>query len=1475
MTERSFFLAALEIDDLAQRQAYLDRACADNPALRAQVEQLLKAHLDTSPFMEQPAPVVLAELEPAVLDGPGSLIGRYRLIEPLGEGGMGQVFIAEQQQPVRRQVALKLIRPGMDSAQVIARFEAERQALALMDHSNIARVLDAGATESGRPYFVMELVKGVPITRYCDEQHLTTRQRLELFVSVCQAVQHAHHKGIIHRDLKPSNVLVTLQDGVPVPKVIDFGIAKATGQQLSDKALTTGVVQLVGTPLYMSPEQAGLSSADVDTRSDIYSLGVLLYELLTGTTPFTREQLEQANYDEFRRVIREEEPPRPSTRPRKDESGRMKDEAQATKPRGWNRLWHFSSFILHPSSFEELDWIVMKCLEKDRNRRYGTATELALDLQRYLADEPVQARPPSRAYRLRKFVRRHKTVLATATVLGGMLLLVAGTLGWWARDRAELRHTMAGKHGQALQEAEMFLGQRRWPQARAALTQAQALQASGVVPDDQLRRANELFADLDMGPIIEQIDLPVYGIVETPRNRPAGGTTVETLGMVRLDADIRAADQQKDHQYAAAFRRYGIDFEVLSPQEAGERLRDRAITVHLAAALDKWALARKQAGKDGEPSWQVLLDISQVVDPDPQRGQLRTALKRKDRQALEQLASVVSPLWPASTLELLGNILLALHVNARALEVFRKAQEQYPDDFTVNLSLAHCLIQSGPANLEEALHYCTAAIALRPEDPAGHFLRATTLLKKGSREQALLSSKEAVRCQPDLAVAHAMLGRVLLELGKAEQAVDALRAAVGYKPDLVPAFDELGRALEVLKLYDQAIAAYQEAIRLRPNYAMAHTDLAIVYGKKGMLDEALRSHLEALRCEPESAQGYQNLATTYQARKDWPRAIAAYRTALEKRPDFLDAQNDLGVTLRAQGDVAGAVAQFKEVIRSNPDNPMGYHNLVMTLAGSDNETSLWACRELIRLKPEEARWHHDLGFFLAKKGNYRASLDALNQAIHLKENYASAHRNKSIALWYLKDFAGAALAARVALKIEPGNADAHCCLGNALAEQPGKLDEALSALLEGIHLKDRRVAVLSLAVGALVSVLEPVSRIEQYAEAYSLLGTVYSDKNMPEQAIAAYRKAIEHDKTYAPAHYNLGNALWDNKGLLNEAIAEYREAILCKPDFAKAYSRLGGALAKQGQDDQALDAFRQACRWGKDVPLNHKNLAKALEKKGLLEEALVSAREVTRLLPNDATAHYYLGTLCLNSRLLDQAIPAFQEALRLQPRYAEAHCNLGHALQRQGRFTEALPAFQRGHMLGSPWRYPSAQWVAQCERLIALDRRFLQVLFGGARPEHAREQVELAGFCLAHKLLYGVAARWYEEAFAAQADLAESLQPSYRFQAACAAARAGTGQGLDAQILDDKARSRWRQQALAWLQAERKAVAKRWQNNTPADRALVLEVATHWQREPALEALRETEALNKLPGEEREAWRKWWADVAGLIQKAKQQPPEK
>jgi eukaryotic-like serine/threonine-protein kinase len=491
--EKALFEAARNVVDPEARRALLEHVCNGDDTLRARLERLLAAQEPAEAFFDVRSSAALASErvktgfttlplnrtatdaagdplqkgDSTVWEGPNATIGRYRLLQRLGEGGCGVVYLAEQKEPVRRRVALKIIRLGMDTENVIARFEMERQALALMDHPNIAHVLDAGATETGRPYFVMELVRGVKITDYCDKNHLDTRQRLELFIQVCHAIQHAHQKGVIHRDIKPSNILVTLHDRAPVPKVIDFGIAKATEGRLTYNTVFTAFGQFVGTPAYMSPEQASASGMDVDTRSDIYSLGVLLYELLTGRTPFENKQLVQSGLEEMQRTLRDKEPPRPST---------MVTTLQTDVLTMTALQRHTEPPKLVSALKGDLDWIVMKALEKDRQRRYETANGLAMDVERYLNDEPIAARPPSQFYRLQKLVRRNTITFAAGAAVGVALILGFGTSTWlFFKERESRRAAELGRAN------EVIL--RRQAEARAKITQAAVLVGEGRYPD--------------------------------------------------------------------------------------------------------------------------------------------------------------------------------------------------------------------------------------------------------------------------------------------------------------------------------------------------------------------------------------------------------------------------------------------------------------------------------------------------------------------------------------------------------------------------------------------------------------------------------------------------------------------------------------------------------------------------------------------------------------------------------------------------------------------------------------------------------------------------------------------------------------------------------------------------------------------------------------------------------------------------------
>jgi eukaryotic-like serine/threonine-protein kinase len=657
----SIFFAALEKPSLAERRAYLDEACAGDADLCVRVERMLAAQADAGSFLESPASppcpgeghLAATTAHRPIAEQPGTIIGPYKLLQQIGEGGMGVVFMAEQTEPIQRTVALKIIKPGMDTRQIIARFEAERQAVAMMDHPNIAKVLDAGTTDSGRPYFVMELVKGVPITKYCDDKHLPLRARLELFMQVCQAVQHAHQKGIIHRDIKPNNVLVAEYDNQAVPKVIDFGVARATAQKLTERTMFTEFGQVLGTIEYMSPEQSKFNQLDIDTRSDIYSLGVLLYELLAGSTPFEGKRLHEAAFDEMLRIIREEEPPKPSTRVSSIDTLPSIAANRQTEPARLSKQVR-----------GELDWIVMKALEKDRGRRYETANGFAMDVQRYLADEPVQAGPPSATYRFRKFARRNKAALLTVVVV--MAALVGGTtVSTWQAIRAT-RATRAEQQALRIAKAN--------EQAATAEARKSALVATfmknmlgGASPYGASGRDTSQLREI-MDKTAERIgtDLKEQPEAEADLRSTLGQTYFTLLDYVKAEQMQRAALE--------IYRKLGANDETLgvATLRLGQTLRE---TTKLSEAetlcRESVEIYRRVAGNESVGMSFALATLGNVLSNQGRLGEAEAVIRQALDMRVKLLGSEHSSI--ASAQANLGGVCLRAHKYADAEAAFRKA----------------------------------------------------------------------------------------------------------------------------------------------------------------------------------------------------------------------------------------------------------------------------------------------------------------------------------------------------------------------------------------------------------------------------------------------------------------------------------------------------------------------------------------------------------------------------------------------------------------------------------------------------------------------------------------------------------------------------------------------------------------------------------------------------------------------------------
>jgi eukaryotic-like serine/threonine-protein kinase len=868
MSDSQIFKAAVKLRP-QERAVYLENACGANDGLRQEVESLLAAHDRSIGFLKElPTRETAATIDMPLPEPPGTQIGPYKLREKIGEGGFGVVYVAQQSKPVRRNVALKIIKAGMDTKDVIARFEAERQALALMDHPNIAKVLDAGATQTGRPYFVMELVRGVPITEFCDERKTSTRERLLLFVDICRAIQHAHQKGIIHRDLKPSNIMVTLDDNRPIPKVIDFGISKALSQQLTENSFYTAYGQMIGTPLYMAPEQAQLTMRDVDTRSDVYSLGVLLYELLTGTTPFDKDTLQKSGFDEMRRIIREVDPPRPSAR-----VSTLNAEMLSTIA----ARHHIDPRKLSGSLRGELDWIVMKALEKDRNRRYETASAFAADVARYLNDEPVQACPPSAWYRFAKYARRKKTVLTISSVVVLASLLAVGSVGYTVRDRSareqerererSRRAAIVGeKVDGTLKQSHDRYRDDKLAEALTLVEQAAALLAGETENAELSKRVLRWRDDLRMADRLEQIRIEQSSI-------PAG------KDIMQLRSSTAA--------YRKAFQEYGLDVGSLKPPEAAAKIRQSAIKDSLVAALANWR--GWQSSVESSPSTEQIENIIRLADDDPWRRRIRAAAQADDAE--QQLAKLArdkqvlaqSPL----TLSVLVSALSRPMLKDVRIEVLRHAQRRSPNDFWTSFVLANHLRLSGdPSQRREVLTYFHIADAIRP----GNFF-----------------------VRQELALELAFSGRY-------REAEEWMRDAVRLRPGSARARLNLGWILSRQNKRAEAIAEYREAIRLDPNYVTAHRNLGNVLEKQGNLAQAEAEFRAAVRCTRLKSGKYDNkainaLVAFLLRRRKFDEAEAIRRKTVLDRPRDAEAHWTLGVTLRELGKFGEALAALRKARR--------------------------------------------------------------------------------------------------------------------------------------------------------------------------------------------------------------------------------------------------------------------------------------------------------------------------------------------------------------------------------------------------------------------------------------------------------------------------------------------------------------------------------------------------------------------------------
>jgi tetratricopeptide (TPR) repeat protein len=1012
----SIFDAAIEHPSPKERAAFLDSACGTNAELRQRIEALLRAHEEAGGFLQDRLMTgghgtTVAQPGTAI---PGSVIGPYKLLEQIGEGGMGAVWMAQQTQPVKRLVAVKLIKPGMDSKQVIARFEAERQALALMDHANIARVLDGGTTTGepggvrpGRPYFVMDLVKGVPITKYADKHRLTPRQRLELFLPVCHAIQHAHQKGIIHRDLKPSNVLVSRHDTTPVVKVIDFGVAKAAGQRLTDKTLCTGFTEMVGTPMYMSPEQAGMSDLDVDTRSDIYSLGVLLYELLTGTTPFDKERFQTAGYDEIRRIIREEEPPRPSTRiSRLGQAATTISTQRKSDPKQLSRLLR-----------GELDWIVMKCLEKDRNRRYETASAFAADVQHYLHDEPVQACPPSAWYRFRKFARRRKIAVVIATCVFLTFAGLAGGVGWVARDRAASEEAGARQAKEALTAALTLFGENRLDMARQKLAKAHALLAAHQVApgslageierlEAELVRFEQFFAWIDQA---HQAEIPspaelalagqgTGGTAALLSPKPGQGREpAQAVPFLRKALALYDALGQKDWSTA-------LDQGALGADQV-EHIRRTAYEELLWLADD--ILARREDHVSGEhlsapaAARQALAYLDQAEaahQPTTAFISLRARCRRDlgDKEAAADDAKLARATPPTLALDhfLLGQAALDNRDKHAAVREFEEALRLEPTHYWSLMLLGHAFSElgEGSADFTAAVAVYTGCIMKRPDYASAYRYRAQAHGRLKQYEKSVQDYSNAIKLDPKLGPAWNNRGLAYYNLHQYEKALADHSKAIELDPKNAAAWNNRGLAYITLRQYAKALDDINKAIKLAPKGAAAWTNRGYAYMELHQYDKGLADYCKAIELDPKFARAWNSRGGAYnEILHQYEKALANFNMAIELDPRMASAWYNRGKTYYDLRQYEKAVADYSKAIELDPKYVKAWYNRGVAYSRlQQHDKALADSSKALELDPKFARAWYRRGIGYCNLQQYDKALADLSKATELDPKKANA-----------------------------------------------------------------------------------------------------------------------------------------------------------------------------------------------------------------------------------------------------------------------------------------------------------------------------------------------------------------------------------------------------------------------------------------------------------------------------------------------------
>ncbi len=1211
------FSLALAESSPGARAALIERECQGDPELRDRVEALLAAHDGGGSLLALPQAKATTPFE-TITERPGTVIGPYKLLQQIGEGGMGVVFMAEQTKPLQRMVALKIIKPGMDTRQVIARFESERQALAMMDHPNIAKVLDAGTTDTGRPYFVMELVKGVPITQFCDDKHLSLRERLELLLPVCQAVQHAHQKGVIHRDIKPSNVLVANYDDQPVPKVIDFGVAKVTASKLTEKTMFTEFGQIVGTLEYMSPEQATFNQLDIDTRSDIYSLGVLLYELLAGSTPFEGKRLHAAAFDEMLRIIREEEPPKPSTR---------LSSSEALPSIAANR--HTEPVRLSKDVRGELDWIVMKALEKDRNRRYETANGLAADLRRYLDDEAVLACPPAAAYRFQKFARRNKPALLTAALIASTLILGTVVSTWQAIRASRAEAESLAQANEARQSEAQTQAVLDFVQNKIFAAARPEGEKGGLGHDVTLRQA---------------IEAAIPYVETSFRDQPLiEGQLRNTLGWSFYylgEADKAAEQFQKGHKILEVH--LGSDHpDTLHSMNGLGASYSNLGRYDDALKLAEETLALREV-KLGPYHRDTLMSMNNLAACYLSLGRHAEAIGLSEKTLALQIAKL-GPDHPdtlrsmtnlANTYSELGRYEDALKLREETLELLKtKLGPEHPDTLG-GMSNVAC-VYSDLGRYEEALKLNEESLALmkaklghdHPGTLNGMNNLANSYYELGRYEEAIKLEEEA------------------LELKKAKLGADHPSTLMSMQ-SLSVSYSRIGRHAEALQLNEEALAMQKTKLGLdHPDTLMSMMSLASIYSGLGCFDEALElreqtlvlmktklghDHLNTLASMMNLAGSYSSLGRYNEALELCKETVALMKAKFgPDHPQTLVSMLVLASIYSDLGRFDEALELCEEVFakrkaKLGPNHPETLRSM-LRLASSYSDLG----RHEEALKLCEDTWT------LQRSADVLDHLDAILSINDLAALYGR-----------LGKYAEARELGETALALSKAKLGPNHPITLASMQNLACTYSALGQYAKALELLEEKLALLKAKSGPDDPLVLQGTQV--VAETYANLGDELREQGKLDEAIAAWNKAIERNPDHVGSLFGLAMSF-----LNSDSHAEYRlhcHEMLKRFDNNRADGAAEGAAIISLLLPVSDSDFERACELAdfteiateQNGLLPWMHLAKALAeyRRERFKSAITSAdrcASVKPILPECAAAAWFVRAMA-NARLQRQKV---------------------------------------------------------------------------------------------------------------------------------------------------------------------------------------------------------------------------------------------